>query len=88
MPTQRCVLAAAAVQETVLRLQFVGPPQFTLSGATLETGVDVESFEPAACAVFHGEITAQPELRLFDRVLPRVVIPSVMKQEEPSLMEM
>lgn len=86
--TQQFVLAAAAVQETVLRLRFVGPPQFSLSGTTLETGVDVASFEPAACAVFHGEITAQPELRLFDRVIPRVLAPRVVEEEEPSLMEM
>lgn len=88
MLTQRCVPAAAAVQETVLRLRFVGPPRFTLSGTTLETGVDVESFEAAACAIFYGEVTAQPELQLFNRAVPRVVAPKVVVHEEPSLMEM
>ena len=87
--TQPCVPAAAAVQETVLRLRFVGPPHSSLSGTALESGVDVESFEPAVCAVFYGEITAQPELRQFDRVPPRVVAPrAVAPVEEPSLMEM
>ena len=87
--TQRCVPAAAAVQETVLRLRFVGPPRWSLSGTSLESGVDVESFEPAVYAVFYGEITAQPELRQFDRVEPRIVAPRVVVPvEEPILMEM
>jgi len=55
--------AGAAVQETVLRLRFVSPPQHTLSGTHLESGMDASSMEPAEFAEFYGELTAQPELR-------------------------
>ncbi len=57
------VSAGAAVQETVLRLRFVSPPQHTLSGTRLESGVDANSMEPPEFAEFYGELTAQPELR-------------------------
>lgn len=50
----------------MLRMRFVGPPRATLSGATLQSGVDAESLELAGHASFYGELTAQPELRHFN----------------------
>ncbi len=56
-------MTASAVQETVLRLRFVSPPQHTLSGTRLDNGVDAKTLEPPDFSEFYGELTAQPELR-------------------------
>ena len=63
--------AAAAVAETLLRLRFAGLPSHTLSGASLHSGADAESLEPAPHAAFFGELTAQPVLRHFNAISRR-----------------